>query len=130
VLSPHIHAAFPLVNRAGVRWELRFNSMWVSEVVYSEAITDGLPVKYHAPNEMSPPERYFWESVLADLTDDPPEVLLLDQQRLDSPGFDYREYFGRDPRFRRLMTSCEPLGVLGRFRAHRCEAESVGEVER
>lgn len=120
VLSPHIYAAFPLVNRADVGWSLRFNSMWLLEAVYADAVDADAPVRYHAPEEMEPPERYLWESVLADLASDPPEVLLLDRQRLGAESFDYRDYFGRDERFRRLMASCEPLGRIGIYRAHRC----------
>lgn len=129
VLSPFIHAAFPLVNRAGVRWTLRFNSLWVPEVVYSSVITGDAPVRYNTPEEMAPPERYFRESVLTDLTDDPPEVLLLDRSRLNPDGFDYRDYFGRDPRFKDLMDRCEPIGELGRYLVHRCDETSDGAGE-
>lgn len=127
VLSPFIHAAFPLVNRARVRWTLRFNSMWVPEIVYWDEITGDAPVRYNAPEQMALPERHFWESVLADLTDDPPDVLLLDEARLNAPGFDYRDYLGRDQRFRNLMRRCEPLGKLGRYQIYRCDAAGVGQ---
>lgn len=124
VLSPQLHAAFPLVNRADVRWTLRFNAMWVPPVVYSKSAEGGTDLRYNWPGEMEPPERYFYESTLADLAADPPEVLLIDHDRVEPPGFDYMEYFGRDPRFRRLMDQCAFAREIGRYRAFRCGSAS------
>lgn len=128
VLSPQLHAAFPLVNRADVRWTLRFNAMWVPPVVYSESGDESTDLRYNRPGEMEPPERFFFESTLEDLAGDPPEVLLIDLDRVEPPGFDYMDYFGRDPRFRRLMEMCTFAREIGRYRAFRCgtASESTG----
>lgn len=124
VLSPQLHAAFPLVNRADVRWTLRFNAMWVPPVIYAQSAEEGTDLRYNMPAEMEPAERYFYESTLKDLDADPPEVLLIDHDRVEPPGFDYMDYFGRDPRFQRLMETCAFAREIGRYRAFRCGATS------
>lgn len=121
VLSPYIHAAFPLINQVDAGWNLRFNSMWPPEVLYAEAIAGVAPVEYRSPLEMGEAERYFWDAMLTDLERNPPELLLLDRERTyENVDFDYRNYFGRAASFRRLMRNCRVVAELARYRIHRC----------
>jgi hypothetical protein len=102
VLSYHIGSAFPLVNYAGVRLASRFPHWWLFPVSYWDALSGEAPIRYRPPGAMSEPERYFFESVKADLLGMQPRLLLLLRPARDVPmnglrRLHYIRYLQQDP---------------------------------
>lgn len=109
VLSPLIGSAFPLVNRAGVRWGIRYPSLWVLTMARSEESPE--------PSDADPDDRLpgrVREEVVSDMARSPPDLILVDERgiarTLGEEGLDYLEYFAAEEGFEELMTRYERLG--------------------
>jgi hypothetical protein len=101
VLSANVSWGFPLAYYAGADWPLRFPALWPLPGLVRARAADRGP----AP-ALDRLERYVTDAVVEDFTRRPPAVVLVDIRARknyfgDLP-FDYLEFFGRDPRFRRL----------------------------
>jgi hypothetical protein len=107
-MSYHIGSAYPLNNYSGARSTSRFPQLCIYAAAYMDQIAGSAPLRYHAPDEMSPSERYLNQAVFEDLRDQRPKVLVVLQHARDLPvnGFrrlDYVAYFRRDPRIANLL---------------------------
>lgn len=116
-LSTNMQAGFPLVNYTDAGWGLRFNSLWLLPGVYDPKPPQGR-FPYRAPSEMPPAEKYLYQAVIEDLARSRPTVLIVDRL---APGyilhgFDYLEYFGRDPRFAALLRDYREARPVERYR--------------
>jgi hypothetical protein len=120
VMSYHIGSAYPLINYSGARSASRFPQLWILPAAYMDQLAGSAPLRYHAPDEMSPSERYLNQAVFEDLRDQRPKVLVVLQHARDLPvnGFrrlDYVAYFRRAPRIAALLDRYEFRADLGDF---------------
>jgi hypothetical protein len=101
VLSPGIYPYYPLINYAGVRMTMRFQTMWVLQGIYADC--EEYPTLYNAPEDMSDAERFVFDSVSDDFDREHPDLLIVDRiagmPRCQGRVFDYLEYFMRNPKF-------------------------------
>jgi hypothetical protein len=115
-LSSYIGAGFPLVNETGVGWASRHPMLWQIPGYYQDEVwSEG---GYHPWASMAEGERDFMRSVVSDIERSRPALLLVD---LIPPtpamaGFDFLEYFRREPRFAALLARYEFLEQVGRYR--------------
>ena len=120
VMSYNISSAFPLINYAGAHSASRFAQLWILAAAYMEQLEGSRPLRYRAPGEMSPSERYLNQAVLDDLRDQRPKLLVILQHARDLPmnGFrrlDYVAYFSRDQRIASLLERYQRVADLGDF---------------
>jgi hypothetical protein len=101
VLSPGIYPYYPLINYAGMRMTMRFQTMWVLQGIYADC--EEYPTLYHAPEDMSEMERFVFDSVSDDFDRQRPGLVIVDRvagvPRCQGRVFDYLEYFMRNPKF-------------------------------
>lgn len=109
VLSPQIGSAFPLVNRAGVHWGIRYPSLWVLTI--ARGVESPEPGDADAAETLPGRVR---RDVVSDMLREPPDLILVDERAvartLGDDGFDYLEYFAAEEGFETLMTRYERLG--------------------
>jgi hypothetical protein len=134
VMSYHIGSAYPLINYSGARSASRFPQLWLLPAAYMDQLAGGAPLRYHAPDEMSPSERYLNQAVFEDLRDQRPKVLVILQHARDLPvnGFrrlDYVAYFRRDPRIARLLDRYQFRADLGDFTVYERIPEAQARAE-
>lgn len=102
VFSPQIGSAFPLVNRTGARWGMRYPSLWILTVTAGGGSSPGS----HAHRVR--------EAVVSDLTRDPPGLILVDtaeiRETFGESGFDYMEFFSGEEAFAKLMEEYARIG--------------------
>jgi len=120
VLSYHIGSAFPMVSYAGVTLASRFPHLWLLPASYWEQFGREGPLRYRAPGEMSPPERYLNQAVREDLLRYRPRLILVMRPARDVKKnylrrIHYIEYFGRDAELSRLFASYQHVGVKGEY---------------
>ncbi len=120
VMSYNISSAFPLINYAGAYSASRFPQLWMLPAAYMDQLKGSAPLRYRAPGEMSPSERYLNQAVFEDLRDRRPKLLLILQHARDLPanGFrrlDYVAYFSRDPRIATILQQYQLVADLGDF---------------
>jgi len=120
-LSIGMPVAFPLVNYAGVEWSPRFACLWMLPGIYADVRPRAGAFDYTPTSAMSMLDRYVVESLTADLVRDRPALIIVDKAppmpRLQ--GFDYLDYLGRHPAFRRLMSEYGHIGNVGRYDIYR-----------
>jgi hypothetical protein len=120
VFSHHIGSTFPLVNYAGVVSASRFPHLWILAAEYLDRMRAPGPLRYRAPAEMSPAERYLDDAVYADLAQHAPALILVLRSARDDAAnglrrFDYLAYFERLPRFARLLAGYGFVDVVGEY---------------
>jgi hypothetical protein len=131
VMSYNISSAYPMINYAGAHSASRFPQLWILPAAYMEQLQGGGPLRYHAPGEMSPSERYLNQAVFEDLRDQRPKLLVILQHARDLPmnGFrrlDYVGYFSRDPRIASLLERYQRVADLGDFAVYERVADGTG----
>ena len=134
VMSYHIGSAYPLINYSGARSASRFPQLWIFPAAYMDQLAGSAPLRYHAPDEMSPSERYLNQAVFEDLRDQRPKVLVVLQHARDLPvnGFrrlDYVAYFRRDPRIAGLLDRYQLRADLGDFLVYERIPEAQARAE-
>src|SRR5207248_711278 len=77
VMSYLIGSAYPLINYSGVRSASRFAQLWVLPAAYIEQLQGASPLRYRAPAEMGPSERFLNQAVFEDLRDQRPRLLVI-----------------------------------------------------
>lgn len=120
-LSTTLQAGFPLVNYTGVTWGSRFPCLWLLPGLYMDVDSVGEVYPYHPPEGWGELEQYIVDSVVDDLREYQPDLLIVDDfiPGVTMNGFDYLEYFGQDPRFRRLFSAYQPLVRIDNYRIYR-----------
>jgi hypothetical protein len=134
VMSYHISSAYPLINYSGARSASRFAQLWILPAAYMDQLAGSAPLRYHAPGEMSPSERFLNQAVFEDLRDERPRVLIVLQHARDLPlnGFrrlDYVAYFRRDPRIAGLLDRYQFRADLGDFLVYERIPEAQARAE-
>jgi hypothetical protein len=116
-----LYPSFPLVNETGARWSLRHHSLWFLPAFYARelATPPPAPVVAHAPAEMPPLERAFFEEIILDLCRTPPRLLLVEVAAPLAPAgrraLDLEAYYRQDARFARLFESYQPVTTVTPF---------------
>ena len=134
VMSYHIGSAYPLINYSGARSASRFPQLWILPAAYMDQLAGSRPLRYHAPGEMSPSERYLNQAVFEDLRDKRPRVLVVLQHARDLQinGFrrlDYVAYFRRDSRIAKLLDRYQLAADLGDFLVYERIPEAQARAE-
>jgi hypothetical protein len=120
VMSYNISSAYPMINYAGAHSASRFAQLWILAAAYMDQLRGSRPLRYHAPDEMSPSERYLNQAVLEDLRNQRPKLLIILQHARDLPAnglrrLDYVAYFSRDPRTASMLQRYQSVADLGDF---------------
>ena len=115
-----------LAERNGVGWATDNYSLLPIQAYYGTSAWR--PGAYHAWDRMPEEERRFLSHVVADLERARPALLLVDKQppAPEMVGFDYLAYFGREPRFPRVMAGYRFLREFQRYRVY--EPAPTGET--
>lgn len=126
-LNIHIYPTFPVVNVAGARWTSPHGSMWVIPGVY-EGNMDRFP--YRDFHEMGEIERRFVTDVVDDIAENRPVLIVVDRdvrkKGRDAGGFDFLEYFRREPRFGNLFEDYVLFEKVGGFDVFKRQAHTSG----
>jgi hypothetical protein len=120
VLSYNIASAFPLVTEAGVPLASRFPHLWLLAEAYRDSAAAPGPLRYHAPGEMGPPERFLWDAVRQDLVNAQPQLILALRPARDVPRnglrrLHYVQYFARDSALGALFRQYEVIAQKGEY---------------
>ncbi len=120
VFSYHIGSAYPLINYSGARSASRFPQLWILAADYFDALHRSHPLRYRAPAEMSPSERYLNQAVREDLEAGRPRLLIVYRAARDRPqnGYrrlDYVAYFSRDPGIARVFSHYQRIARTGDY---------------
>ena len=106
-MSTGMWPAFPAVNIAGARWPYHYHFLWPIPALYATGPFDN--PHYRRPEEQSPAEREFFETVVNDLVREPPRVLAVarsrDQQAMRGREFDFVRYFSASRDFADLLAT-------------------------
>jgi hypothetical protein len=101
---------FPAANYTTATWDLGWPSIWFIEPVYRDQLRQGAVLRIHEPVRMPPAERAAYSSVVKQLVDRHPDVLLF---RRSVPGavsgtdrFDFLRYFTQDSSLSSLLGRC------------------------
>ncbi len=117
VLSPGIYPHYPLINYAGLRMTMRFQTMWPLQGIYADC-PDLAPL-YNAPERMDWAETFVFRTVAEDFAREKPDLLFVDQiagmPRCRADTFDYLEYFSRNPLFAKAFESYEFYAHIERY---------------
>ena len=116
-LSTAMPVAFPLVNVTGVGWTSRFSCLWVLPGLYADTQGDSDAFPYHDLANMTELERYLIDALAADLSAGNPTLIIVDRAAPTARmrGFNYIEYFARDPRLRQIFSRYGLIGEVGQY---------------
>jgi hypothetical protein len=110
-LSPFV----PAINYADAKWGSAFSTVWPLITAYDDQRTSHAPIRYHRPEEMGPLERYMFDRMIADMVQNPPDLIvfrrLLTDELYEDGRFNYLQYFSQDERFRRLFSQYRQLPI-------------------
>lgn len=114
-LAANVKLDFPLVNYTGVRWGLRFNTLWMVPGLYAGVELGPAGFPYRRPEERGELERYVVEAVITDLRRSPPDLLIVDRRppNWQMNGFNWLDYFGQEARFREIFAHYELISEVG-----------------
>jgi hypothetical protein len=119
-MRTQMYPGFPAANEAGVKWSLRFPTLFYLPGLYENELR--LPdseLKFRAPEAMSAMERRYFTEVVDNLCAAPPSVLIIEPPIARAPAgrrsLDLVAYYGQDPRFKKLFAGYAPIGWLGSF---------------
>jgi hypothetical protein len=129
-LTTHVLPSFPLVNYSGARWPYHFHSLWPLPGFYHQEISSQKIVNYHSSESSGPFEKFLVNTVVADLVNTPPKLLIVDQSKfkigLGSVEFDFIDYFSQDERFKKLLSNYSLLTQYGDFKIFKYDKASQG----
>ncbi|MGE4298566.1 MAG: hypothetical protein AB7E47_11100 [Desulfovibrionaceae bacterium] len=112
VVSTRPAPAFGLILETGSCWPVRHATLAALPPFYASTPQD-TPIVFHAPDTMSPTEKYLLTTVVDDLVATPPALLVFDltspQPGFGGHVFNYLEYLALDPRFVTLMRGYTPV---------------------
>ncbi len=122
VLSTNVKPSFPLVNYSGARWPYHFPSLWPLPGFYRQQLSSDKIISYHPPESMDPFEKFLVSTVVGDLVNTPPKLLIVDGKKfkmgLGLVDFDFIAYFSQDGRFQdllshyKLFTKCDDFIIF------------------
>jgi hypothetical protein len=119
-MRTQMYPSFPAANEAGVKWSLRFPTLFYLPGLYEqELLLPDSELKFREPSAMSVMERRYFTELVDRLCSAPPSVLIIEPPIPRAPAgrrsLDLVAYYGQDPRFKRLFAGYAPIGRLGSF---------------
>jgi hypothetical protein len=119
-MRTQMYPGFPAVNEAGVKWSLRFPTLFYLPGLYeTELMQPDSELKFREPSAMSAMERRYFTEVVDNLCAAPPSVLIIEPPIPNAlagrRSLDLVAYYGQDPRFKRLFSGYTPIGRLESF---------------
>lgn len=131
MLSANLASAFPLAAEANTGWALRYGGLPWLPALYPEQVRAGEVVRARPFAERAELERWFDESVVADLRRSTPGLIMFPTPRSGSTYtrlFDYLAYFQDVPGFAALLEDYQPIGRVGAYAVlqHRVVAGPAG----
>jgi hypothetical protein len=119
-MRTQMYPGFPAANEAGVKWSLRFPTLFYLPGLYeNELLLPDSELSFRPPAAMSPMERRYFTEFVDNLCAAPPAVMIIEPPIPRAPAgrrsLDLVAYYGQDPRFKRLFTGYTPIGWLGSF---------------
>jgi hypothetical protein len=119
-MRTQMYPAFPAATEAGVKWSLRFPTLFYLPGLYEQELE--LPdseLSFRALSAMSEMERRYFTEFVDNLCAAQPSVLIIEPPIPRAPAgrrsLDLVAYYGQDPRFKRLFAGYTPIGWLGSF---------------
>ena len=111
---------FPAANEAGVKWSLRFPTLFYLPGLYeNELQVPDSELNFRTPEAMSAMERRYFTEVVDNLCASPPSVLIIEppiaRAAAGRRSLDLVAYYGQDPRFKRLFAGYAQIGWLSPF---------------
>lgn len=123
VFSSNVSATYPLVLYAGVRSASRYPAQWLLPGLEQRRQPSEERLTEAARDRLAAIDRYVRDTVIEDLTRDPPALVLVDRRARKSYfgglPFDYLDHFGDDPDFAALWRRYEPLTDISGYRVFR-----------
>jgi len=114
IFSSSVYPSFPLINYSNAKWSSRFNCLWLIPGAYNNKNKNSRNYSYKSIFDMDQPERYMFDSIIHDIKDKQPHLLLFDnskyKQGFGNTSFDYKDYFLSDARFRDIF---DDYGFIG-----------------
>lgn len=108
LLSTNLYPSFPLVNYSGTLCPYHFVSLGLLPGFYHRQNSVGEVIDYHQFSDMDPYEKWMMNTVVADLVNMPPELLIVDENEynfgMGVAHFDFIKYLSQDERFWGLMS--------------------------
>ena len=119
-MRTQMYPGFPAVNEAGVKWSLRFPTLFYLPGLYeNELLLPDSELNFREPSAMSAVERRYFTEVVDNLCAAPPSVMIIEppipRAAAGRRSLDLVAYYGQDPRFKRLFAGYAPIGWLGSF---------------
>lgn len=118
-LTTEIYPVFPLVSNIGARWSLHYHPLWPLPGLYPTRYPPEESFPYHSRDTMNKIESSFFNTIVSDLVDNPPRLLLIHtasfKQGFGHTSFDYVEYFSQDPRFAKLLRQYQLAEKVGDY---------------
>jgi hypothetical protein len=112
-LAQNIQAGFPLVNYAGVDWASPYAHLWMIPAIYDHAWYDGARWRYRDAGEWRVLEQQMFDRIWTTIEQKRPSLMLV--QLPLTNGFNTREYFSTDPRFRALFDHATLVATVGLY---------------
>ena len=110
-LSVRMDTSYPLLNELDARHVGSFPILWPLEVEYAHSGQPGRVVPVRPLNDINQPESVLFESVVRDLVEKKPDLILVttgNDPAFNDGQFDYLGYFSRDMSFKRELDNYSP----------------------
>jgi len=110
-LSVRMDTSYPLLNELDARHVGTFQILWPLEVEYAHGGQPGRVVPVRPLEDIDQPESVLFESVVRDLVDKKPDLILVttgNDPAFNDGQFDYLGYFSRDMSFKRELDNYSP----------------------
>jgi hypothetical protein len=115
-LSSHLLYAYPVVNYAGASWPYHYHHLLPLPGLYRDYDPAAVGRPFRTPEEMNPTEARFFATMVEDVLQYPPQLILVDRNPqyapLDDLGFDFIAYFRQDQRFAHVMDGFRYAGRI------------------
>lgn len=121
-ISTYVRPGFPVVSHARTSWPYHFTHLWPLPARYKDFIPDTRH-PFHPVDRMDKIEQFVFKTVIEDLLNNPPALLVVDQRPtqlgFNFLGFDYLAYFSQDERFLGMMAGYDLIERVGYFAVYR-----------
>jgi hypothetical protein len=112
-LSHTLNVAFPLVNLSGARWGLPYGHLWMIPAIYEDAWEGRAPFHYRVAGKWQGLEQQMFDRVWTSIERIDPAIIIVPLPFAN--GFNMRQYFETDPRFRDRFRRSPVLDTVGYY---------------
>ena len=119
IFSSNVWTGFPLINYTQAQWSSRFPTLWLIPGLTQARYKLESNLTAHDTRLLDEIERFSKEAVIADLTDTPPNLIIVDNRKdksyFGNIDFDYITYFSSDPKFSLLWQHYKHITDIREF---------------